>query len=279
MNTIAQLLDEAQTQLTASDTPRLDAEVLLSHVTGYSRTHFFTWPEEQLEAPLVERFHKLVSRRAAGEPVAHLTGLREFWSLELEVTSDTLIPRPDTELLVEQALGMVPEEAVWDIADMGTGSGAIALAIASERPNSRVVAVERSDRALEVARRNGQRLGLTNVTFLSGNWFSPLAGETFDLIVSNPPYIASRDPHLSEGDVRFEPPAALSSGEDGLDDIRFLISHAPGHLKSGGWLMLEHGYEQGDEVMRLLKQEGYSKVVCFHDLQGYERVTAGCFEG
>ena len=279
MNTIAQLLDEAQAQLTASDTPRLDAEVLLSHVTGYSRTHFFTWPEEQLEAPLVERFHKLVSRRAAGEPVAHLTGLREFWSLELEVTSDTLIPRPDTELLVEQALGMVPEEAVWDIADMGTGSGAIALAIASERPNSRVVAVERSDRALEVARRNGQRLGLTNVTFLSGNWFSPLAGETFDLIVSNPPYIASRDPHLSEGDVRFEPPAALSSGEDGLDDIRFLISHAPGYLKPGGWLMLEHGYEQGDEVMRLLKQEGYSKVVCFHDLQGHERVTAGCFEG
>lgn len=234
MTTIAQLLEEAQAQLSASESPRLDAEVLLSHVTGLSRTHFFTWPEEQLEASQVEQFRELISRRAGGEPVAHLTKSREFWSLDLEVTPDTLIPRPDTELLVERVMEIIPKDAAWDIADLGTGSGAIALAIAAERPDCSVVAVEQSEKALLVAKRNGQRLGLTNVTFLSGNWFEPLAGKQFELVVSNPPYIASGDPHLSDGDVRFEPQSALVSGEDGLDDIRFLIASAPGYLKPGG---------------------------------------------
>lgn len=278
MTTIAQLLEEAQLQLAASDSPRLDAEVLLCHATGFSRAHLFAWPEEQVKEPLVNLFRQLLSRRVEGEPVAHLTGLREFWSLELEVTPDTLIPRPDTELLVEQALEIIPEKAAWDIADLGCGSGAIALAIARERPNCRVMAVERSEKAFEVARRNGQRLGFTNVTFRKGNWFEPLAGETFELIVSNPPYIASSDPHLSLGDVRFDPQSALVSGEDGLDDIRYLIVSAHGYLKPGGWLMVEHGFEQGEIVMQLFQEQGFRSVADIRDYQGHGRVAIGSLE-
>jgi release factor glutamine methyltransferase len=279
MTTISQLLDEAQAQLLASDSPRLDAEVLLSHVTGHPRSHLFAWPEEQVEERLAEKYRDLVSRRAGGEPVAHLTGEREFWSLELKVTPDTLIPRPDTELLVEQALAIIPEAAGWDVADLGTGSGAIALAIGRERPGCRVVAVEQSEGALRVAQENGRRHGITNVTFRSGSWFDPLAGEKFELIVSNPPYVASYDPHLSEGDVRFEPRSALVAGADGLDDIRYLIANAPRYLKPGGWLLLEHGFDQGRRIQQLFYEHGYRPVTGFRDYQGHDRVTAGCFEG
>lgn len=275
MTTIAELLNEAQAQLVASDSPRLDAEVLLAYVTGRPRTHFIAWPEKELDSGQVEQFRRLVQRRAKGEPVAHITGRREFWSLNLEVTADTLIPRPETELLVEQALELIPQDAAWSIADLGTGSGAIALAIANERPGCSVVAVEMSAKALQVAEKNAGQLGISNITFVLGKWFEPLSGQRFELIVSNPPYIQERDIHLSEGDVRFEPRSALVSGEDGLDDIRTLVYQAKSHLLPDGWLLLEHGYDQGQEVRAIMKREGYRHVRDIPDYQGHDRVAIG----
>lgn len=259
-----------------SDTARLDAELLLCQVLGVSRSYLFTWPERELSAEQLGILEPLLARREAGEPVAHILGRREFWSLELAVTVDTLIPRPETELLVEAALERIPPDAAWQIADLGTGSGAIALAIASERPNCRITAVERSPAALEVARQNAERLAIPNVRFLPGSWFEPLTGQRFELIVSNPPYIPRLDPHLSEGDVRFEPMTALAAGEDGLDDIRHLVANAPLFLQSPGWLLLEHGYDQGEAVTTLLREAGYAEVADLPDLQGHGRVAVGC---
>lgn len=261
-----------------SDSARIDAELLLCHVLGVNRTYLFTWPEHELSAETLQALEFLLARRESGEPVAHILGRREFWSLELAVTADTLIPRPETELLVEMALERIPYDAEWQIADLGTGSGAIALAIASERPACHITAVERSPGALKVAQQNAERLGITNVTFFLGSWFEPLTGQRFELIVSNPPYIPSADPHLSEGDVRFEPASALIAGEDGLDDIRFLVANAPQYLKSPGWLLLEHGYDQGGAVVALLDQAGYSATADRVDLQGHGRVAMGCRE-
>lgn len=262
-----------------SDTPRLDAELLLCQVLGQPRSYLFTWPERSLTAEQSAGFDALVQRRALGEPVAHILGRREFWSLELAVSADTLIPRPETELLVEAALERIPVDAKWQIADLGTGSGAIALALASERPNCRVTAVERSDAALAVARANAERLGLTNVEFASGSWFEPLAGRRFELIVSNPPYIPQGDPHLEQGDVRFEPMTALASGVDGLDDIRHLIGLAPDFLNCPGWLLLEHGYDQGAAAVALMEQRGYHQLIDLEDLHGHGRVAVGCLGG
>jgi release factor glutamine methyltransferase len=263
-----------------SDTPRLDAELLLCHVLGVNRTYLYTWPERQLSDAQQQAYEALLARRAAGEPVAHILGRREFWSLELAVTADTLIPRPETELLVEAALARIPTDAEWRIADLGTGSGAIALAIASERPNCHISAVERSEKALAVARENAGRLGIRNVEFLQGSWFEPLAGRRFQLIVSNPPYIPQQDPHLRRGDVRYEPLSALAAGDDGLGDIRQLVAGAPHHLLAPGWLLLEHGYDQGQAVVSLMRREGYREVADLSDLQGHGRVAVGrCPEG
>ncbi|MGD8998881.1 MAG: peptide chain release factor N(5)-glutamine methyltransferase [Granulosicoccaceae bacterium] len=274
---IRALLNAASTELDAvSDSPRLDAECLLAHALGKPRSYLMTWPEQHADKQALQTFNTLLARRLAGEPVAHLTGQREFWSLDLQVSADTLIPRPDTETLVEAALAIIPAGATWRIADLGTGSGAIALAIASERPRCEVTACDLSVAALAVATANRDRLGLHNVTLLHSRWYSAFTdNDRFELIVGNPPYIAENDPHLARGDVRFEPGLALVSGPDGLDAIRSLISGAPRHLQAGGWLMLEHGLEQGNAVRKLMRQAGFTHVDTLTDLEGRERVTLG----
>ncbi len=253
----------------------VDAEWLLLHVIDRSHSWLFTHNDDVLGHEQARNFESLVQRREQGEPVAYLTGRRGFWSLDLEVTPATLIPRPETELLVELALERLPVERTSRIADLGTGSGAIALAIAHERPQSRVIATDASSDALHVAQRNAQRLAIANVEFRHGEWFAPLQGERFDLIASNPPYVAVGDPHLDEGDLRFEPATALSSGSDGLDDIRDIVANAPVHLNDGGWLLLEHGYDQGSAVRALLEHAGFIDVATMRDLEERDRVTLG----
>jgi len=275
-STIDQIIRQATQQLAAvSPSPRLDAEVLLMHVTGLTRTALITRAQEPLLPEHDERLHMLLTRRARGEPIAYLTGRREFWSLDLCVTPDVLIPRPETELLVEQALAHIPEDAEWTVADLGAGSGAIALAIATERPHCRLIATDSSAAALAVARANATRLGIAKVEFWHGEWLKPLAGMRFDVIVSNPPYVRANDPHLTQGDVRFEPESALVAGADGLDAIRRIAVDALSCLRPGGWLLLEHGYDQAKAVRALLEIHGYDAVASCRDTAGHERVTAG----
>jgi len=277
--TIASALQQAAARLEAvSDSPRLDAELLLCRVLGRERSYLFTWPEQALDETQRDAFEALLVRREKGEPIAHILGRREFWSLELGVSADTLIPRPETELLVEAALARIPKDAEWRIADLGTGSGAIALAIASERPRCQLVAVERSAAALAVAQENAREHGITNVEFVAGDWFEPLAGQQFQMIISNPPYIPQSDPHLQQGDVRFEPLTALVSGDDGLDDIRHLITVSKKYLRAPGWLLLEHGHDQGPRVITLLSKENFQHVENLTDLVGNDRVAIGALE-
>jgi release factor glutamine methyltransferase len=256
---------------------RLEAELLLVHVLGKPRSWLVAHADDVLDDAQVTAFEALVQRRHRGEPVAYITGRRGFWSLELEVTPVTLIPRPETELLVELALQRLP--TAGRIVDLGTGSGAIALAIARERPQARVMATDASRDALAVALRNAARLGLTHVGFLHGDWFAPLAGERFNLIVSNPPYIEADDPHLGQGDLRFEPASALASGADGLDDIRRIVEGARTHLEPGGWLMMEHGWNQGDAVRSSLSTAGYHNVFTAQDLEQRDRVSGAIWPG
>ncbi|MDH5360662.1 MAG: peptide chain release factor N(5)-glutamine methyltransferase [Gammaproteobacteria bacterium] len=271
---IATTLKQAKQRLAAGDSPALDAEVLLAHVLGKRRIHLLTWPEQPLTQEQERDYFQLIEQRYLGTPVAHLTGQAEFWSLPLNVNPHTLIPRPETELLVETTLSLLPADARWEIVDLGTGSGAIALALASERSDCTIHAVERSADALEIARHNAAALKL-EIQFHPGSWFEPLTGMQFDLIVSNPPYIPLQDPHLDQGDVRFEPDSALSSGSDGLDDIRHIIHAARQHLRPGGWLLLEHGYDQGDAVAKLFLNEGYKEVDTIRDLAGHPRIGLG----
>lgn len=247
---------------------RLDAELLLAHVLDAPRATVIARDDRVLTPEEQGDFERLLARRVAGEPLAYLTGTREFWSLELEVTKDVLVPRPETELLVEwgAALGGAA------ILDLGTGSGAIALALARERPQARVAAVERSAAALAVARRNAAAHGLA-VEFLEGRWFEPLAGRRFDLIVSNPPYVAEDDPHLA--DLRFEPRLALTAGADGLEALREIVAGARAHLNAGGWLLVEHGAAQGAAVRELFARAGFAGVETRRDLAGHERATGG----
>jgi len=254
---------------------RIDAEMLLLHLLGRDRSWLFLHGEEGLGDADATAFDVLVMRREAGEPVAYVTGTRGFWTLDLQVTPATLIPRPETELLVEGALARIPKDAAARIVDLGTGSGAIALAIASERPHAQVIATDASEAALAIARQNAGRNHIANVEFRHGSWFAPLAGERFDLIVSNPPYIESGDPHLDEGDLRFEPATALASGTDGLDDLRVIANEATSHLKEKGWLMVEHGWNQGAQVRALFEAAGLLEVQTMTDLEGRDRVTLG----
>lgn len=253
-----------------------EAALLLLHVLERSHAWLYAHGDAAVPPAALACFRSLVARRAAGEPVAYLVGRRGFWTLDLAVTPATLIPRPETELLVEQALARLDAAAHVQVADLGTGSGAIALAIASERPLARVVATDRSEAALAVARGNAVAHRLEGrVTFRAGDWFEPLAGERFDLVASNPPYIAEGDVHLGEGDLRHEPPSALASGRDGLDAIRSIVAAAPGHLLPGGWLLLEHGFDQGPAVRALLAAAGFGEVSTVPDLEARDRVSLG----
>jgi release factor glutamine methyltransferase len=271
------LVAAAQRLVESSDTARLDAEVLLAAALNRPRSYLFTWPERRLESEPAHRFDAWLNRRLTGEPVAYILGRREFWSLELEVTPDTLIPRPETERLVELALERLPADRPIALADLGAGSGAIALALAVERPQARIVATDRSSAALTVARRNAQRLGIRTVEFRQGNWCEPLGGECFDLIASNPPYVAAADPHWRRGALRFEPPVALAAGMDGLEALRVIIAQAPNHLQPNGWLLLEHGYDQGEAVSTLLQERGFIAVSDHRDAAGMSRASCGCW--
>ncbi|MFK3683080.1 peptide chain release factor N(5)-glutamine methyltransferase [Pseudomonas sp. NPDC088890] len=272
MTIIASLLRNAQ--LPDSPTERLDAELLLAAALGKSRSYLHTWPERIVSSEAAQVFADFLGRRRAGEPVAYILGQQGFWKLDLEVAPHTLIPRPDTELLVETALELLPATPARML-DLGTGTGAIALALASERPAWQVVAVDRIDEAVALAERNRQRLQLNNVHVRTSYWYDALDGERFDLIISNPPYIRAEDPHLAAGDVRFEPSSALVAGQDGLDDLRVIIARAPGHLLPGGWLLLEHGYDQAADVRELLSQQGFGDVCSRIDLGGHERISLG----
>jgi release factor glutamine methyltransferase len=258
---------------------RADAELLLLHVLHKPRSWLFTHADDALDADVQSAYDALLGRREAGEPVAYITGRRGFWTLELEVTPATLIPRPETELLVELALQRLPPDFSGRVADLGTGSGAIALAIARERPRAQVVATDASTAALEVARRNAQRHAIGNVDFVHGDWLLPLAGKRFELIVSNPPYIEAADPHLARGDLRFEPASALASGSDGLDDIRRIVDDARRHLDPSGWLLLEHGWNQGVAVRALLLHAGYEQISTMPDIEQRDRVSGGRVAG
>ncbi|CAD5379746.1 N5-glutamine methyltransferase, modifies release factors RF-1 and RF-2 [Pseudomonas sp. OF001] len=275
MPTIESLLNGAE--LPDSPSARLDAELLLAHALGKPRSYLRTWPEREPDAAQCAAFAALLARRSKGEPVAYLLGRQGFWSLELEVAPHTLIPRPDTELLVETALALGPGGPAR-VLDLGTGSGAIALALACERPAWQVLGVDRVAEAVLLAERNGARLGLANARFVESRWFSALAGERFAMIVGNPPYIAADDRHLSEGDVRFEPASALVAGADGLDDIRQIVHEAPEHLEAGGWLLLEHGYDQAAAVRALFAARGFTAVESRRDLGGHQRITLGQWE-
>lgn len=267
---VAALLVAARASIDA-----VDAECLLAHALGRSRTWLFTHAGDAVDEADAARFLDLVGQREAGRPVAYLLGSQGFWTLDLAVTEATLVPRPETELLVELALARLPDDQPVRVADLGTGSGAIALAIAKERPLAAVVATDASKAALAVAVGNAERNGIDTVWFRRGDWCEALGKERFDLVASNPPYIAEGDPHLAQGDLRFEPASALSSGVDGLDAIRAIIGAAPRHLVPGGWLLLEHGWDQGAAVRALLVDAGFVEVETARDLEGRDRVGLG----
>ncbi|MFM2288210.1 MAG: peptide chain release factor N(5)-glutamine methyltransferase [Pseudomonadota bacterium] len=250
-----------------------ESQRLLAAVLGQSRGWLLAHETLPLEQAARTRYGEWVARRARGEPLAYITGQKEFWSLPLRITPDVLVPRPETELLVERALALLPAAAPVRVADLGTGSGAIALALARERPHWQVTATDRSPAALEVARGNALTLGLARVRFLQGDWLAPLAGERFDLLASNPPYIGASEPALADPALRHEPIGALCSGPDGLEDLRALIAAAPDHLLPGGWLLLEHGERQGEAVAALFASQGWTRVRCHADLAGRPRVS------
>lgn len=260
--------------LAESESPKRDAEILLEHVTGKARSFILAFGETALSAAQQTQLTELLARRKRGEPVAHLTGEREFWSLPLYVSAATLIPRPDTECLVEQALARLPA-GPCRILDLGTGTGAIALALASERPDCQVTALDVMPDAVALAKRNVERLGLHNVQVLQSSWFTGVAGQSFGMIVSNPPYIDEHDPHLNEGDVRFEPLTALVAADEGLADIEHIITTARQHLVPGGWLLIEHGWTQGQAVRERFLQAGYADTETCRDYGGNDRLTLG----
>jgi release factor glutamine methyltransferase len=267
-------LEAARRRLAAHPAAQLEAEVLLAHALDSPRSFLYSNPDLELPRKRQNHFHRLVRRRAQGEPIAYIIGEREFWSLPLQITPDVLIPRPETELVVETALQVVPADAHWRLADLGTGSGAIALALASERRLCEIHATEVSGAALQVARANARRLGLGTVKFHRGSWAEPLAGR-FGLIASNPPYVAADDPHLRNGDCRFEPRSALTPGDDALGAIRAIAAQAVPRLAESGWLVLEHGPDQGASVRRILASEGLANTETRQDLLGHDRVTLG----
>ena len=271
----SQTIRQALAQATDRLGDRGDAEILLSHVLDKPRSWLIAHADDTLLPDYVSAYALLLEQREAGEPVAYITGRRGFWSLDLEVTPATLIPRPETELLVELALERLPIDRPCHVLDLGTGSGAIALAIARERPAVQVTATDASSDALVVAQGNARRHHIGNISFVHGDWFAPLGDKRFDVIVSNPPYIESSDPHLQQGDLRFEPMSALASGIDGFNDIRRIIGDAGLHLLPGGWLLFEHGWQQGDAARALLRDAGFVELSTARDLEDRDRVSLG----
>jgi release factor glutamine methyltransferase len=270
-DTVRALLQRGWAQLAlSSGSTRLDAELVLAHALRQPRSYLQAHDDDRVDEDTIERYRSLLARCAEGEPLAYLTGEREFWSLPLAVTPEVLIPRPETELAVERCLAL-RDAAPADIADLGTGSGAIALALAVERRQWRIVATDRAAGALQVARANAQRLGVQSVEFSEGDWFAPLSGRRFDLIVSNPPYVAAGDPAL--GALRYEPAMALSPGASGMEALRRIVLEAPAYLLPGAWLVLEHGAGQAEELAGSLVAAGYARVRCHADLAGRDRVT------
>jgi release factor glutamine methyltransferase len=258
---------------------RLEAQILIARALDVERAWLIAHDRDVLTVAQLDAIESLIARRANGEPVAYMLAEREFYGRTFKVTPDVLIPRPETELLVDAALEHLPENSACHILDLGTGSGAIAITLALQRPLSTVLAVDTSPAALAIAQENARRLGAANVECVNGNWYAMLDVKNFDIIVSNPPYIAASDPHLASGDLRFEPRQALASGADGLDDLRQIIAGAPAHLVDQGWLMLEHGCDQASAVTALLQQHGFVAIRTLQDLAGLDRVSAGRWQG
>ena len=275
MLTIQQVLELGIQLLSPLDTASLEAEILLGQVLQVKRSYLYTWPNCGVDSNQVSQFQTLCQRRQQGEPIAYLLGQKEFWSLDLQVTPATLIPRPETELLVEQALARLPIDNNAQVVDLGTGSGAIALAIAKERPRCQILATDNASEALAIAQQNAQRLGLHQIQFRISDWWQNLDSVVAAVVVSNPPYIAKTDSYLTQGDVRYEPRQALIAGKDGLAAIRLLITQSLIHLEPKGWLLLEHGYNQAQAVQILLNRQGYKIVTTYPDLAGQPRVTVG----
>ena len=271
---VRDILHRARELTSLSSTPVLDVELLLCHVLDQSRSWLLAWPEYALSAHQLAAVTHWIDQRLTGRPIAHLIGTRDFWNLTLKVSPDTLIPRPDTELLVEQVLACL-DRLPRKVADLGTGTGAIALALAAERPDWQITGTDRIEAAVELARQNADLNGSGHVQFHTGSWCDALPDRDYDLIVSNPPYIRADDPHLHQGDVRFEPGSALISGVDGLEDIRIIAGQARQYLKPRGWLLLEHGCDQGSDVRNILNRQHYTDMETFCDLAGHERTTRG----
>ncbi|HHR6078044.1 TPA: peptide chain release factor N(5)-glutamine methyltransferase [Providencia alcalifaciens] len=271
-------LQQAVVRLSASDSAKRDAQILLQHITGRSRTYILAFDETELTPHEQQQLEALLARREQGEPIAYIVGEREFWSLPLYVSPATLIPRPDTECLVEQALARLSQDECR-ILDLGTGTGAIGLALASELPNSRVTGVDFNPDAVALAQRNQQRLAISNIQFSQSDWFTSLPNELFDMIVSNPPYIDEGDVHLSQGDVRFEPSTALIADNQGFSDLAHIIATSKQYLKQQGWLLLEHGWQQGLTVRELFNENGYTNVETCLDYGGKERISLGQWNG
>lgn len=263
----------------SSPSPRLDAEILLAQALGWDRMQLFIKGGEAVPAASATRFMAGVDARCQGQPLAYLTGWRGFWTFDLMVNHDVLVPRPETEALVERALLRLPADQALRVLDLGTGSGAIALAIASERPRTEVLATDRSEAALALARRNAERLGIQRLRFAAGDWFAAVDGGRFDLIASNPPYIADDEWAGVDPELAFEPRGALAAGPDGLDALRRIVVEAPDHLAAGGWLLLEHGAGQGEQLRALLSRTGFSFVTTLSDLNGRPRVSEGRWPG
>ncbi|MDH5326993.1 MAG: peptide chain release factor N(5)-glutamine methyltransferase [Gammaproteobacteria bacterium] len=268
---IATALNHAVEQLHQTSA-RLEAEILLAFCLQQSRTYLRTWPERRLEPQQWQQYQGLIQQRHEGKPIAYIVGRKEFWSMDLQVSEATLIPRPETERLVELALDRIPNDAHYTIADLGCGSGAIGLALAKERSACHIIATDTSAAALRIAQSNAHSLGIKNVSFVQAHWLNPFASRCFDLIVSNPPYIAPDDPHLHSGDLIFEPPTALRSDNLGLQDLSTIIRQGGNHLKPGAWLLLEHGYNQARDVCDCLTQHGFQAIQCERDYSGNDRV-------
>lgn len=272
--TIGRYLDDAAAILSSiSESPRLDAEILMGLVLRKPRSHLLAWPENQLTPQDSANFEALVRRRFSGEPIAYITGIREFWSIPLRVSPEVLIPRPETELLVEKALARIPDEDDIQVLDLGTGCGAIALALAREKPGCFITGVDVSPDALRLARLNRKALGVENVEFLESNWFDAVRGRKFHVVVSNPPYVINRDEFLMKGELRFEPAEALAAGDEGMDCIEEIIDRAHNYIVRQGWMLIEHGEAQARVVRRLLEKQRYYDICCYQDDAEHDRVT------